>query len=44
MVYEYETGKRNRTFSVYDNLLVEVGNDPEIRGADWVSKLSFGGF
>ena len=44
MVYEYKTDKRNSTIFVYDNLLVEVRNDPEIWGDDWFSDLSFGGF
>ena len=44
MVYEYDTDKRNSTIFVYDNLLVEVRNDPEVWGEDWFSKLSFGGF
>ena len=44
LVIEYKTDKRNSTFFVYDNLLVEVRNDPEIWDADWFASLSFGAF
>ena len=44
LVYEYKTDKRNSTLFVYDNLLIEVRNDPEIWGMNWFSTLSFSGF
>ena len=44
LVYEYTASKRNSTFFVYDNLLIEVRNDPEIWNSEWFSSLSFGSF
>ena len=44
MIYEYNADKRDSTIFLYENLLVEVRNDPEIWGTDWFSTLSFGGF
>ena len=44
MVYEYKNSNRNSTMFVYDNLLVEIRNDPEVWGEKWFSALSFGGF
>ncbi len=44
LVYEYKTSNRNSTMFVYDNLLVEVRNNPEVWNLEWFSTLSFGGF
>ena len=44
LVYEYKNSNRNSTRFVYDNLLVEVRNDPKVWGEEWFSALSFGGF
>ncbi len=42
MVYEYNNDNRNSTFFIYDHILVEVRNDPDIWGMQWFSTLSFG--
>jgi hypothetical protein len=44
LVDEYKTSKRNSTMFVYDNLLVEVRNNPEVWNSEWFSTLSLGGF
>ena len=44
LVYEYKNSNRNSTLFVYDNLLVEIRNDPKVWGEKWFSSLSFGDF
>lgn len=44
LVYEYKNDDRNSTIFIYDNLIVEVRNDPEIWDLSWFASLSFGGF
>ena len=44
LVYEYKNSNRNSTLFVYDNLLVEIRNDPNVWGEKWFAALSFGDF
>ena len=44
LVFEYKTDNRNSTFFVYDDLLIEVRNNPEVWTDAWFSTLSFASF
>lgn len=41
LVIEYKEDKRNSTYLVYDDLLVEVRDNPEVWDEEWFSALSF---
>ena len=41
LVIEYKEDKRNRTYFVYDDLLIEVRDNPEVWDEEWFSALSF---
>ena len=41
MVIEYKDDKRNSTYFVYGDLLVEVRDNPEVWNEKWFSELSF---
>ena len=44
LVMEYKTDNRNSTIFVYNDLLVEVRNNPKVWSSQWFSTLSFAGF
>lgn len=44
LVIEYKTDNRNSSIFVYDDLLVEVRNNPEVWTDAWFSTLSFASF
>lgn len=41
LVIEYKDDKRNSTYFVYDDLLIEVRDNPEVWNEEWFSALSF---
>ena len=41
LVIEYKEDKRNSTYLVYDDLLIEVRDNPEVWDEEWFSALSF---
>ena len=44
MIIEYKNDKRNSTFLVYGDWLIEVKGSPEVWSAQWFSRLSFHAF